>query len=43
MKPRIRIRHGIWCCVTLQPFVCGCGYSPLAAFREWQAIREERA
>lgn len=42
MKPRIRIRFGIRCCVTVQPcFMCGCGYSPTEAFREWQErIRE---
>lgn len=38
MKPRIRLRHGIWSCVTRRPYACGCGYTPLAAFEEWQRI-----
>lgn len=43
MKPRLRIRFGIWVCVTARPFACGCGYSPGDAFKEWQAIREGQA
>lgn len=41
MKPRIRLRFGVWTCVTPWPFVCGCGYSPAAAYAEWQAMSEE--
>lgn len=40
MKPRIRLLHGIWSCVTSWPFVCGCGYSPREAFEEWRRIQE---
>jgi hypothetical protein len=35
MKPRIRLRYGIWTCVTYPPFVCGCGYTPSEAYAEW--------
>lgn len=41
-KPRIRIRFGIWSCVTFWPFVCGCGHSPDEAFEEWERIRKEQ-
>jgi hypothetical protein len=39
MKPRIRLRFGVWVCVTPEPFVCGCGYAPKGAFKEWQRIQ----
>lgn len=35
-KPRIRIRFGVWCCVTLWPFICGCAYSPADAYEAWK-------
>lgn len=41
MKPRIRLRWGIWACITRQPFVCGCGYTPTEAYDEWRRIRQE--
>ena len=37
-KPRIRIRFGIWCCVTKAPFVCGCGYTVADAYLDWKRI-----
>lgn len=40
MKPRIRLRFGVWCCVTPTPFVCGCGYTPVDAYLEWERIRD---
>lgn len=42
MKPRLRLRFGIWACVTFKPwFACGCAESPLEAFREWERIVAE--
>jgi len=41
-KPRLRRRHGIWACVTPHPervLICGCGYTPKGAFREWEHIQ----
>lgn len=38
-KPRIRKRFGIWSCVTMRPFVCGCGYTIGEAYAEWVRIR----
>jgi ribosomal protein L37AE/L43A len=41
VKPRIRLRFGIWTCTTMRPFSCGCGYSPREAFAEWERIQQE--
>lgn len=42
MKPRIRLRRGVWACSLLS---CGSfvpplahGYTPLEAFREWEQL-----
>lgn len=42
MKPRISIRNSfgaraIWACVSWAPWRAGYGYTPEAAFREWEA------
>jgi hypothetical protein len=37
MKPHIRLRYGIWGCVTLVPRVIGCGFSPREAYAEWRS------
>lgn len=42
MKPRIRLRFGVWCCISMWPFICGCGYSPRAAYDEWEDRTKER-
>lgn len=43
-KPHLRLKHGVWSCVTFSPlngwmayqFRVGYGYSPLAAYRDWK-------
>lgn len=42
MKPRLRMRRGVWCCslidgrFTVPPV--GHGYNPREAFAEWQHL-----
>jgi hypothetical protein len=46
MKPRLRIRFGIWGCVSgtyLQDMVAGYGRTPKEAYWEWeQQVKEGR-
>jgi hypothetical protein len=37
MKPRIRLRFGIWSCATMFPRAIGCGRTPVEAYVDWQA------
>lgn len=48
MKPRIRLKHGVWSCASVKlysygPFgthpalYCGYGYTPAEAFADWKA------
>lgn len=46
MKPRIRLRYGIWCCVSWAgPYgrISGDGYTALDAYNEWLRAFEEAA
>lgn len=41
MKPRLRIKHGVWCCRSPWPpnlrdiVLTGYGYKPQEAYAEW--------
>jgi hypothetical protein len=38
MKPHLRMRYGVWSCITLAgPIAIGCGRTPIEAYAEWQA------
>jgi hypothetical protein len=41
-RPHIRYRFGVWSCVTMWPFICGCGYTAKDAYAEWERIRQEK-
>lgn len=36
MKPRLYMRHGIWCCLSVAPFQMGHGYTPREAYEDWR-------
>lgn len=40
-KPRIRLRFGIWGCVSRRPggrgLVAGYGYTPMQAYEDWRS------
>ncbi len=42
IRPRIRIRFGIWCCSTPRPFAVGSGYKPADAYEDWARLIEEQ-
>lgn len=41
-KPRLRLKYGIWGCVSMEPgrglggFTAGYGYKPEVAYKEWR-------
>lgn len=35
MKPRIYLRHGIWCCRLQLDWAIGHGYTPREAYLDW--------
>lgn len=43
MKPRLRLHAGVWSCASYSPasigivWRIGYGYSPMAAFQDWEA------
>lgn len=37
MKPHLRLRYGVWSCLTWVPRVVGCGATPAEAYAEWAA------
>jgi ribosomal protein L37AE/L43A len=37
-KPRLYLRHGIWCCRVPGRFQTGHGYSPSEAYLDWQQV-----
>lgn len=41
VKPRIRLRFGVWGCVSRRPgghgLIAGYGYTPMQAYDDWRS------